>query len=59
MPTTWMKGLIAWLSGLIFAVAMIIMSAQASATPEQEGVAAADLELPVLSRTHSLVERTV
>ena len=65
MPRTWLQGLLAWLSGLILIVALVITGAQASVVSApalggiNKGASAIDLQLPVLSRDHSLVERTV
>jgi len=58
MPSSWIKGLVTWLSGLIFAVLVLVASTVTSAGPE--AVSAVDgVELPGLSATPTLAERTV
>lgn len=61
MPSSWIKGLITWLSGLVFAVLMLAAGTATSATPHGVGAVepTAELELPGLSASPSITERTV
>lgn len=69
MPSSWIKGLITWLSGLVFAI--LLLAAGTATSAGSSGVGAAtepsaelkelsvELELPGLTTSPSLTERTV
>ncbi len=61
MPSSWIKGLVTWLSGLIFAVLMLAAATANSAGPQAVGAVepSIELELPGLTVTPSLTARTV
>lgn len=61
MPSSWIKGLITWLSGLVFAVLMLAAATASSASSHGVGAAepSAELELPGLTASPSITERTV
>ena len=61
MPSSWIKGLVTWLSGLILAVLMLAAGTATSVGSQAVGAVepASELVLPGLTATPSLTERTV
>lgn len=61
MPSSWIKGLVTWLSGLIFAILMVAAGTANSAGSHGVGAMepSVELELPGLTGAPSLAARTV
>lgn len=61
MPSSWIKGLATWLSGLVFAILMVAAGTATSAGHHPVGAVGPviELELPGLNADPSITARTV